>query len=572
MSKRKASPAQLRALAKAQTARGNKKAATTLRHRAAMMEGGRKNPRRGTKASKRSYRRNPGPVNAARAKASAKQLRKAAGRAAVARALDLKAARELTSMATHSYARKPARRKKAKAAPRRKSSTTSTRRAAPRRRNKRRTQCIAVPVRRTAKGRFRNNPLDMFFDNPMSGMFADNPRRGRKRKSSTTSARRKKSHKRTSHRRRSMTHHRNNPVQTGFFADNPMMMSLLDTGIALGTAAIFFTLADMLDRYLATRAGAAKTPWYGADAATRILAKPDGIRMLTQFGIGGALLAGAYYLGGKHPKVGAVLGGAGGGVVMHGLYLALKGWVMPMLFKAGDGSQTDATLGNRLYPLEQLGSQNNLKAAIDAETAALASIPDVATQLFPWVIGTVTVDSSGAVTGAKTVTSNTSLPGEALQPVSGAFEGAQHRQLPPARPNMWPQAAAQAQEVGVAGCKGCQGKGQTMIGTSGNCGCDTCVAARGGQTGDYTWMQSSAGWTRNADGSWTTPQGMPWTGPQMPWMVGAPAIAASNLQGPGTRVVAVAGVGNGEVVDLPPEPSLDDLRPKPRARAERRAN
>lgn len=562
MSKRKASPAQLRALAKAQSARGNKKAATTLRHRAAMMEGGRRNPRRGTKASKRGYRNNPGPVGKARAKAAAKQLRKQAGRLAVERALDLKAARELTALAPHSYSRKPARRRKAKAAAPRRKSSTSARRKAPRKKASRRTQCIAVPVRRTSKGRFRNNPLDMFFDNPMDGLFADNPRRRRHKRKSTTSARRK-SHKRTSHRRRSMTHHRNNPVNTGIFADNPMMMSLLDTGIALGTAAIFFTLADMLDRYMATRAGKAAAPWYGADAAARILAKPDGTRMLTQFGIGGALLAGAYYLGGKHPKVGAVLGGAGGGVVLHGLYLAIKGYIMPMLFKAGDGSQTDATLGNRLYPLEQLGSQNNLKAAIDAETAALASIPDVATQLFPWVIGTVTADT------AKNQTPNAALPGELAQPVSREmYAGGEHRQLPPPRPTMWPQATAQAQEVGVAGCKGCQGKGQTMIGTSGNCGCDTCLAARGQAATplDFGWMSTSAGWSRNADGSWVTPMGTAWTGPTLGWMTtGAPMT-------PGTRVVAVAGVGSGnEVIDLPSEPSLDDLRPKPRAR-ERRAN
>lgn len=357
-----------------------------------------------------------------------------------------------------------------------------------------------------------------------------------------------------------MTHHRNNPVQTGFFADNPMMMSLMDTGIALGTAAIFFTLADMLDRYLATRAGAAAAPWYGADAAARILAKPDGTRMLTQFGIGGALLAGAYYLGGKHPKLGAVLGGAGGGVVVHGIYLALKGWVMPMLFKAGDGSQTDATLGNRLYPIEQLGSQNNLKAAIDAETAALASIPDVATQLFPWVIGTVTADT------AKNQTANAAIPGELAQPVSREMQAAQHRQLPPARPTMWPQAAAQPQEVGVAGCKGCQGGGKTMIGTSGNCGCDTCqarAAASPDGAATYAWMASSSGWQRNADGSWVTPMGTPWNGPTLGWMTGAVPVT--------TRIAAVAGV-EPEVVQLSQEASLDDLRPKPRAREGRRSN
>jgi hypothetical protein len=337
-----------------------------------------------------------------------------------------------------------------------------------------------VPVKRdAATGKFVCNPDFLFADNPE---FLDNPSRGsRSSRRASTSRRtgrsrtagrrrdsrgrsvksgRRSSTSRTSSRRSGRRHYDNPDFYGQAFLGNPDLfdnpefsanpdVSWMSIGLGIGFAALTYTLIDMLDRYVAT---SGKTDaWYGPDAFARIYERPSGMRIAVQavvavLGIGGAIWYGRR--DGSSPNVVGILAGIGGGAATHLTVQLLTTWLMPKMLKAGDGTTTDKTLGNRLYPEFQDGSQAQLHLLTDAEDQASATSNPTSN----WISGT-NMPAQGAtppgVIGIGTA---------GAQQNQGGFLGRQREapQLPAPQPRFWPRVAEEPRAgVGVAGCTSC---------------------------------------------------------------------------------------------------------------------
>lgn len=397
------------------------------------------------------------------------------------------------------------------------------------------------------------NPVfaDNFFDNPE--IFADNPARGRgrghhggrKSKSATTSAKRRaaarkaaatrKRNRRGGATRRSSGANvririRDNPefYDNPEFFENPQI-DWMSIGLGVGFAAGSYVLIDLLDRYIATMGKTA--PWYGPDAAARILERPSGTRIAVQALVGLAGIGGAWYFGNRgSQKASAILAGIGGGALTHLTVQLLTTWAMPSLLKATTGETTDTSLGNRLYPEYQAGSQAKLKAWTDAENTTGVSDSQIAMN-FPWIKGGTVAGIDQEQTGVGAVTRQLSAPQPSMWPAS-------YREPVASRPYQ-PTAAYAAGVAGVAsadgsvgGCSSCgkstrrmppqsgpgvQGWNGLTAGpgggmgnwpyppAGGGCGCQNCqaaalnadalaLAAGGGYVGDINAMHRG-GWT-----------------------------------------------------------------------------
>lgn len=153
------------------------------------------------------------------------------------------------------------------------------------------------------------------------------------------------------------------------FRKNPAA-TWAEVGIGIASTVGFYTLADLADRYLATRTpkGGDK-PLYGADAAVRLLAKPDAMRLGVQAAGMVLGLGGAAYLARRMPKIAALIGGLGMGFGLKLGTMAVVSYLMPMILKsneAGDG------LGDRVFPLQQAKPQaffSNVIAGTDGGAA-----------------------------------------------------------------------------------------------------------------------------------------------------------------------------------------------------------
>lgn len=162
-----------------------------------------------------------------------------------------------------------------------------------------------------------------------------------------------------------------NPLSYSALFENPSgpfsLPSLKAFGWAAGGVGIGLVLAELADRYVATRApGKSKDgtadgaqPWMGRNAVAAIQRRPDALRLGVQ--AGGALAAiGGAYLAGR--RGGRILPWAlGGTAVGFGANLAkqlLIWWVMPMVLKvpadaAGNLDYSKPSLAGRLAALEQ---------------------------------------------------------------------------------------------------------------------------------------------------------------------------------------------------------------------------
>jgi hypothetical protein len=194
---------------------------------------------------------------------------------------------------------------------------------------------------------------------------------------------------------------------------NPMSTGYGDAAIFAVTVAIFYSGAEITDRILATRAAnsvGTTTPAYGADAFARILVKPSGIRLAVPAGVAVVGLGAAMALGRKHPLAGSLLAGIGGGSLIFLAKVGIVDYAMPALMSTGNGSSSDQTWGNRLYPEFQTNSQTALSALVtnEATIGALSSN-------FPYILGdTGTMSAVPAVPAV----GGTGLPGST--PIAGS--------------------------------------------------------------------------------------------------------------------------------------------------------
>src|SRR6266545_744405 len=122
-------------------------------------------------------------------------------------------------------------------------------------------------------------------------------------------------------------------------------------GVGLG-----LVIADGLDRYVATRKPTnGNNPWYGANAAAAQNHRPDAWRLGAQAAGGVGSIALAYAVRGR-AILPWLLGGTAIGFFANLTKQLVTWWVMPMALKVDAGNE--ATLANRMYPLEQKSVQD----------------------------------------------------------------------------------------------------------------------------------------------------------------------------------------------------------------------
>lgn len=151
------------------------------------------------------------------------------------------------------------------------------------------------------------------------------------------------------------------------------------TAAAAGVG-IGLILADLADRFIATRKPADSTPttatangpWYGRDAAAAQRMRPDAYRLGGQAAGAVVAMVGAYAT--RRLRVGPWLfGGLAIGFGANLLKMLSDYWIAPAVLNVK--SADEATLANRLYPLEQKAVQDQVaKSFADwASTASLAA-------------------------------------------------------------------------------------------------------------------------------------------------------------------------------------------------------
>ncbi len=121
-------------------------------------------------------------------------------------------------------------------------------------------------------------------------------------------------------------------------------------------------LADIVDRFVATRAGAAGKVFYNGDAAMEINAPPDAMRLAAQGALSVLSLVGAFYLHkAGHKQLAEVAGGIGIGAAAHATLQVWNDKAVPAFATAAKAGEE--TWKTRLYPDLQ-------KPALDAAAAA----------------------------------------------------------------------------------------------------------------------------------------------------------------------------------------------------------
>lgn len=131
------------------------------------------------------------------------------------------------------------------------------------------------------------------------------------------------------------------------------MASIRAYGVAAVGVGVGLIVADVTDRLIATRTpkdGA--NPWYGKDAAGAIRMRPDAWRLGGQAGGAVAGMALAYVTRGR----GVVPWMLGGIAVGFGANLVKQLWdwyLAPAVMKVEQADANKASIGNRLYSLEQ---------------------------------------------------------------------------------------------------------------------------------------------------------------------------------------------------------------------------
>lgn len=219
-----------------------------------------------------------------------------------------------------------------------------------------------------------------------------------------------------------------NQITGAFTRANLMAYGTAAAGVAVG-----LLVADFVDRYVATRkpadstptAGTAQNAWYGRDAAAAQRMRPDAWRLATQAGGAVVALGLAYWTRGQR-IIPWLLGGTAIGFGANLLKMLADWWLMPALFKA---EPTEVKFGNRMYPLEQSGIQDQV-ADIFKNWAATDSLnagqqPNLTATLSPFTGPTPDVYTLGranqAVSGNGRFFKNTGRLGNC--PSCGGYNG-----------------------------------------------------------------------------------------------------------------------------------------------------
>jgi len=149
-----------------------------------------------------------------------------------------------------------------------------------------------------------------------------------------------------------------NQLLGAFSRANLMAYGTAVLGVGLG-----FLTADVVDRIVATRRPAdaesgakANNPWYGRDAAAAQRMRPDAWRLAAQ-GIGAVVALGLAYWSRGRRVIPWLLGGTAVGFGTNLFKMLADWWIMPLVLKS---EPTEASWGNRLYPLEQTPIQDQV--------------------------------------------------------------------------------------------------------------------------------------------------------------------------------------------------------------------
>lgn len=361
--KRQPSPASLRGLAKSWRKRGNPEAAKKLEAQAAALEKGGKIPA-AAKASPKSAAKKPAK------KAARKQTARKAPTKRAAKSTRKTVAAGNTTVVVQAAAAP-------KAKPRRKAAKKSAAKSAPKKAPKKAARKSAA--KRSAK-RTRAATVNVTVAAPAGKPARKAAKRGGRKSSGKRAAKSSRKQKISSYEvakyyvprtnttitQRHQTYPRQNPVHRGLMR-RPMHGRLghsaysrsnpagnwKNVSIEFGGLALGFLSAQALDRFLATRAGSAKGPWFGVDAIRKIGAPPDLVRTLARLGGGAAFIGLSYWLGNKKgmEKSAYLTAGVGFGMLLN---VGLDLWyskAVPSIFKVQKGDEK--TLANRLYPDQQ---------------------------------------------------------------------------------------------------------------------------------------------------------------------------------------------------------------------------
>jgi len=166
------------------------------------------------------------------------------------------------------------------------------------------------------------------------------------------------------HKKHSRRHYgrRRNPAKAGVGMATAGYMDMAIIGLSVAGGMI---LADIVDRFVATRAGAAGKPFYGAGAIVEISAPPDGMRLAAQGGLSILSIVGSAMLYKRGMKKSAeVLAGVGIGAGAHAFLQIWNDKVIGSIFKSDPA--VPESIANRLYPDLQ---SKDLDAAAAAATA-----------------------------------------------------------------------------------------------------------------------------------------------------------------------------------------------------------
>lgn len=171
--------------------------------------------------------------------------------------------------------------------------------------------------------------------------------------------------RRRPHGRKSAYGRRRNPASSG--GTKMTGWSVMDT-VIVGTSVVGgMFLANVLDRFVATRHGASTVntgAFHGAQAAKLISAPPDGMRMGAQAGLSILSVVGAYWLSKKgYKKTAEVAVGIGIGAGAHLATQLINDKLLPATMKVNEKMDN---LAARLYPdLQEAGLALMAKEAAD---------------------------------------------------------------------------------------------------------------------------------------------------------------------------------------------------------------
>ncbi len=280
--------------------------------------------------------------------------------------------------------------------------------------------------------------------------------------------------------------------------------------------------SDWLDRFVATMpVEGSDKPLSGVEASTAIIMRPNGKRLGAQGGLFVILAGFTYLLAKKNKRTASIIFGAMAlGVLIRTGLQAINAFGMPMALPSSKDA-SKPSLGDRLYPGEQEGTQKDLETMMSAYSAKLKAASRAAGGR-THAEQTAPAGQGGKLAGISSRLGGTAQPSTLSSTARPAMKSpANHPALPPAteaqrRPQKVAGALASEQEQHGAHSKlGCGGP---SCGPS--CGCAACKAQWGDNPLSVLFAPPSA--NANNQGSQQMPQGGARPVPQL----GAPNVVS----------------------------------------------